>query len=357
VVTLSSAGYIARPRALRARRLSRLAGALLLLQILIIPRPGQSQVLDLTIDDVGIAIGDKPRMTGLRINFRDDRLEEVTGMNITLWTPHDPASGTVNGIALGLPLTGARRINGLATGIFGAGADESITGIGVGPVGVGAGDELRGIMVGGIGVGSGGGLTGIGVGGIGVGSGGPMTGIFVGGIGTGSGDDIKGVAIGGIGVGGGGRMMGLAIGGIGVGSGGGIKGVSIGGIGVGSGGNITGLSIGGVGVGSGGRLRGVSIGGVGVGAPELSGLVISGIGAGGEEVHAIVLTGAYFNVARGGTFRGASLAGFNRVRGTQRGLTIGLINYARTLRGVQVGLINVSDNGGRRRVLPVFSMR
>ena len=35
----------------------------------------RAQVIDLTIHDVGLAIGDKPVMTGLRINFRDAHLE------------------------------------------------------------------------------------------------------------------------------------------------------------------------------------------------------------------------------------------------------------------------------------------
>jgi hypothetical protein len=70
-----------------------------------------------------------------------------------------------------------------------------------------------------------------------------------------------------------------------------------------------------------------------------------------------VLSGAYFTVTKGGSFRGASVSAFNRIQGTQRGLTIGLINYARTLRGYQLGLINISDNDGRRLILPVFSTR
>ena len=42
-----------------------------------------AQVIDLTIHDVGVAIGDKPTMTGLRINFRDAHLERISGANIT----------------------------------------------------------------------------------------------------------------------------------------------------------------------------------------------------------------------------------------------------------------------------------
>ena len=104
----------------------------------------------------------------------------------------------------------------------------------------------------------------------------------------------------------------------------------------------------------------MSIGGIGVGAPTLKGLVIGGIGAGGVNVHAIVLTGAYFKVAgdgQDGRFDGGSLSAVNNIQGAQHGLTIGLFNYARELHGTQLGLINVSDNGGVRRIFPVISVR
>ena len=252
-----------------------------------------AQVIDLTINNTGLAIGDKPRVNGVRVNFRDRRLERVNGVNITIWNPYSPATGVVNGLALGLPVTGAKDINGIATGLFGAGADQSIKGIGIAPIGLGAGGDLSGIMIGGIGVGGGGSLTGIGIGGIGVGSGGDATGLF----------------------------------------------------------------IGGVGVGSGGTLKGLSIGGIGVGAPDLQGVALSPIAAGGQRVHAIVVAGAYFKVDSGGRFDGGSISSFNHIKGAQHGLTIGLLNYARELHGAQLGLINISENGGRLRVLPVLSVR
>src|SRR5689334_4644602 len=96
--------------------------------------PVYAQSVDLTVHEVGVSIGDSRRVTGLRLNFRDDRLEEVNGINATVWNPYRNPRGVVNGAALGVPLTGARRINGIAAGIFGVGADESITGIGIGGV-------------------------------------------------------------------------------------------------------------------------------------------------------------------------------------------------------------------------------
>src|SRR6476659_9050540 len=95
-----------------------------------------AQSLDLlTPNHVGVSIGDSRRITGVRINFRDRRMEEVNGVNITVWTPYEVNKGVVRGVALGVPLTGARRISGLAAGIFGVGVGESIHGIALGGIG------------------------------------------------------------------------------------------------------------------------------------------------------------------------------------------------------------------------------
>lgn len=316
-----------------------------------------AQVIDLTIHDVGLAIGDKPRMTGLRLNYRDAHLERVTGANITLWGPYSPTTGSVTGLALGLPATGADHIKGLAAGVLGVGVGTSITGLGVAGVGLGGGGDLRGIMLGGIGIGSGGSIEGISLGGIGVGAGGRLRGLQVGGIGVGSGGEVTGITIGGIGVGAGSMLKGLAIGGIGVGGGGGFKGVGIGGIGVGVGGDATGIMVGGIGVGAGGTLKGLSIGGVGVGAPGITGVALSPIAAGGLNVRAIVISGLYFKIEDAGRFDGGALSAVSYIKGAQHGLTIGLFNYARELHGAQVGILNISDNDGHRRVLPVLSVR
>jgi len=350
--------------------------------------PVAGQGLSLTINDVGLGIGDVPRVTGLRLNFRDRALERVSGINATIWTPYQEDSGTVDGLALGIPATGAGRINGLAASVFGAAATRSFTGIGIGGLGLGAGENLTGIMLGGLGagagksiegivvgglgvgaggrvsglaagglgVGTGGDFSGIGVGGLGLGAGGRFSGIGIGGLGIGASEGIRGVAIGGLGVGSGEGLVGLGVGGLGVGSGGDVIGVTIGGLGVGAGGSITGITIGGIGVGSGGRIHGVTIAGIGIGAPRLDG-VAAALAVGAKDAHALVLAPAYFKVLDDGSFSGASVSAVNRVLGDQHGLTIGIVNYARTLDGCQLGLVNISDNGGRLLVLPIVSVR
>jgi hypothetical protein len=45
------------------------------------------------------------------------------------------------------------------------------------------------------------------------------------------------------------------------------------------------------------------------------------------------------------------------VAGSQRGLTIGLLNYAKELHGIQLGVLNIAGNNrGLAHVLPVLNL-
>lgn len=114
----------------------------------------QSNAVELTVNHIGVGIGDAPKIYGIRLNFRDRDDFEVHGINATIWPPEGEPRGTVDGLALGLPLTGAGRITGIGAGIFGVSATDRITGLGVGGLGLGAGGRLDGIMIAGIGVGA-----------------------------------------------------------------------------------------------------------------------------------------------------------------------------------------------------------
>lgn len=51
-------------------------------------------------------------------------------------------------------------------------------------------------------------------------------------------------------------------------------------------------------------------------------------------------------------------AAFNHVKGTQKGVTIGIFNWARKQQGVQIGIMNyVKENPRGLRMLPVFNTR
>lgn len=318
--------------------------------------------LDLMVDNTGLSIGDSRIVRGLRLNFRDRNMERVVGINATIWYPYDDArGGVVKGLALGVPVTGARSIEGLGIGIGGLGTEERFTGIGIGGFGVGTGGDAKGILIGGFGVGAGGDITGLTIGGFGAGSGGHVRGITIGGFGAGAGGSVTGLQIGGFGVGSGGDVQGISIGGFGAGAGGSITGLTIGGFGAGAGGDVTGITVGGFGAGSGGTLKGLTIGGFGAGAPRIRGIVLGGIGAGGHDVVGGILAPIYFKIdseedGELGRVKGVTISSFNHIKGEQFGLSIGVVNYAWELNGIQIGLINYARrNRSGARVLPIVN--
>ncbi len=310
--------------------------------------------MKLAVGDVGIGIGDVPRLDGLRLNFRDRHLQLVRGVNVTLWKPHDDAAGTVEGFALGLPLTGADRIRGIAVA-GGLEAGSSFEGIGVTALGIGAGEHLRGVAVAGLGVGTEGEAEGVLLGGLGAGAGGDLRGIVLGGLGAGAGGSITGVAVGGLGAGAGGAFRGIGVGGLGIGAAGGFRGIGVGGLGVGSGGDMVGIAVGGLGVGAGNELRGIGLAGGRVQAARITGIAASGIMANTADLRGVVVAPAYFRIREDGHHGGVSLSAVHRVDGTQTGVTIGLVNIARDLHGLQVGLLNIALNKERYRALPLMN--
>ena len=317
--------------------------ARLLLAATILPTAAPAQSLDLMVHNTGLSIGDSRIVRGVRLNFRDDRLERVTGLNATIWMPYQPARGSVKGMALGLPMTGARRIEGLGIGVFGVGAEQDFHGIGAGLIGVGAGGNVSGLVLAGIGAGAGGNMSGITIGGIGAGAGGNMTGFTFGLIGAGAG----------------GNMKGISIGGIGAGAGGDVTGISIGGVGAGAGGDLTGITVAGVGAGAGGTLRGLTVGLVGAGAPRVRGVAL-GLNAGGHDVEGGVVAPIYFVIESEkdgdlGRVKGITISSWNRVKGEQFGLSIGLLNTAWELHGWQLGVLNCSRRKSGWFCLPLVN--
>ncbi|MFZ6001581.1 MAG: hypothetical protein ACOYW3_13810 [Bacteroidota bacterium] len=56
--------------------------------------------------------------------------------------------------------------------------------------------------------------------------------------------------------------------------------------------------------------------------------------------------------------KGISVSAFNQIKGTQKGVAFGIVNYTRKIRGVQFGVINiVRENPRGLRVLPIFNTR
>src|SRR5881296_4403021 len=81
------------------------------------PRYGHFHI-GLTIHDNGLSFGNAPRVNGIRLNVQDAELERVNGVNVTLWKPREPLTGTVNGLQAGL-VPGSQIVNGIALGVGG----------------------------------------------------------------------------------------------------------------------------------------------------------------------------------------------------------------------------------------------
>jgi hypothetical protein len=83
------------------------------------------------------------------------------------------------------------------------------------------------------------------------------------------------------------------------------------------------------------------------------GLAIGGLGAGARDVRGALITAGWARLEHG-TLRGLSVGAFNQLKGEQRGLAIGIVNYAEELHGVQVGLITSrATTHSATRVLPI----
>ncbi|HEY5825584.1 MAG TPA: hypothetical protein VIT44_14515, partial [Cyclobacteriaceae bacterium] len=93
---------------------------------------------------------------------------------------------------------------------------------------------------------------------------------------------------------------------------------------------------------------------------------------GGLDVKGLIIAPAYMKVGfvnknwhdgemtveyKEGVMKGVSISAFNHITGTQRGLAIGVFNFATTQRGLQLGVLNyVKDNPKGLRLLPIFNM-
>jgi hypothetical protein len=171
---------------------------------------------DTTHLDPVISLGNTAGVNGLRLNFRDSRLDRVNGVNLTVWLPKGQGKGTVNGLALGVPATGAFTINGLGVGAgleathningvlvsgLGSVALGTVTGVSVSGLATAGGQSLVGINVGGLGVLAGQSLWGLNVGGLAALSAGHITGITIAGLAAGA-PIVRGILIAGAAAGG-----------------------------------------------------------------------------------------------------------------------------------------------------------
>jgi len=273
-----------------------------------LPAQTSARSLDLGIGGVGLSLGDSRIWKGIRLNARDVALERTDGLHVTLLGPRRGRGGDVRGVAVGLPATGGRSMRGVGAGLLGVAARESFAGIGAAGLGLGTGGSLRGVHAAGLGIAAGREIRGVTVAGLGLGTGGSMRGVAVAGLGMGAVQEARGVLVAGLGIG------------------------------------------------AGEAVHGLAVAGIGVGARMVRGLAIGGLGVGAHDLQALAVSGGMVRVLDDGQLHGAAVAPVTWVQGAQRGLSIGLVNYAWSLTGVQLGLINiVRDNPPSRRILPVLN--
>jgi hypothetical protein len=321
----------------------------------------------------GIGFGNLSKFTGIRFNFKDKYVERITGVNVTVWqTKNDgDQAGTVNGISLGLPMAmGHENQNGVSVGLLGVAATKNLSGINIGVLGAGAGNNVSGFNFGGLGIGSGHDLRGVSIGGLGAGAGGDVIGFNVGGLGIGAGGNLSGFSFGGLGVGSGGNVTGISLAGVGIGAGESLTGFGFALGGIGAGQRVRGINIAGLGIGAGEEVKGITVAGLGVGSQKVTGVAVA-MAVGGLDVKGIMIAPAFFRVGGGnntdengvkmsedGMMRGLSISAYNRIKGEQRGVAVGVVNYSQKIKGFQFGLINiVRDNPKGLRVLPIFNTR
>ena len=308
------------------------------------------------LGEYGLFLGNTHRAKGLRINWSDSRVDEIIGVNITLWRPAKIPTGVVKGVSLGLFSPSADVLRGVNIGGIGVAAESELSGLNIGLLGVGSGGDVNGIAIGLFGVGSGENINGISIGGFGVGAGGNVTGITIGGFGVGAGGNSTGLLFGLFGVGVGENMKGIHIAGFGLGAGGDITGLSIGGFGIGAGKNLEGVNLSLIGIGAGEMIRGLNLAGIGVGSESIEGITFGGLGVSANNIRGITLSLGRIKVVEGGELTGFSASAYNRIEGSQHGVTIGLVNYAENLSGLQIGLLNIAPRNPKgRKILPIIN--
>ncbi len=311
--------------------------------------------IGLTINGYGLSFGNARRITGIRINVQDAELERVNGMNVTLWKPREPLSGTVNGFQVGL-LPGSRQVSGIAVGIGGVVTEQRARWVTVGGLGAVSNGAIDGIGVGGLGLVTDGAMRGIGIGGLGAVSNADIYGVVVGGLGTVANRDIWGIAVAGLGTVANGDITGIAVGGLGTVANRDLVGLAVAGLGTVANRDVTGAGLAGLAVVANGSVTGVGVGGLAVVANGR----VTGIGIGGlavvaeQEIRGIAVAGYRVDSHR---MAGVSVSAYNRFRGPQRGLAIGLYNSAYELHGVQIGVLNrAKNNKAPFKILPLLNV-
>lgn len=336
----------------------------------------------------GLAIGNPREWTGVRLNFADHDVDEIRGVNASVWSWKTPSVKEMKGLGLGLK---SRVVNGhgVSLGVLDTTAEDSFRGLQVGGGAVVVGGESRGLSIGGLAAVAGSDTRGLSASGLAVVTGGTQRGVHLAGLANVAAKDSSGLSLAGLasvtlgdrtGVHAGGLAVvslgdarGFSTAGLGNVSQGAISGIALGGLATVAAHDIDGLAVSGLSTAFGGSFTGIGLGGLTVGDSESTGIQnpfggplqsgsyssATGLMLAGYKVQASEITGVTGALVNRTNFlTGLAVGGMNRVTGTQTGLSIGLFNQATMLDGVQIGLLNhVAENPWWARWLPLVNAR
>lgn len=153
------------------------------------------QALNFPFRKYGVSIGNSYEFTGIRINFADNNVRKVNGLNVTFWFKmFKNQNAIVNGISLGvLPVAGT--LQPINIGIIGLGTENHSNGLTIG--GLLIGGDLNGLGLSGLMLmadGTKGKISGVALSGIAVGAESAINGLTIGGLVVGTDGNINGLA-------------------------------------------------------------------------------------------------------------------------------------------------------------------
>ena len=345
--------------------------------------------LNLTIGNSGIAFGHADRVNGIRINWKDRSFDYVNGMNLTFWIPDGkPYYGTVNGLAIGLTAPAGERLHGVAITPGAVLAEEHMIGLNAGLLALVSQGDIYGLNIGGLASVAEGSIRGASISALAIVSQGPTDGLSLAGLATVSQGGLGGISFSGLAAVSQGPMWGLNVAGLATVSQGDLTGFSFAGLAAVTQGSVTGVTVGGLATVAQGDVSGVSLGGLAVVSQggqygvNLGGIALvaedaihginvtigqlqseqelAGLNVGLYKMESPSITGVNVGLiwTESEELRWFSVSGYNRTYDIQKGLTIGLLNYAGDLLGIQIGLFNiVKANPPLFRYLPFINAR
>ena len=331
-----------------------------------------SSGLNLTIGHTGLSFGNSSRINGIRINWSDSGLDEINGINFTLWKPSekDPG-GDINGLALGLVAPAAGNLRGISLTPGAVLAGTSMNGIQIGGLALVSQGSINGISLAGLASVAQGNISWLAIGGLATVAQGDIDGFAFGGLATVAQGSVQGFSIGTLASVTQGSLWGFSIGGLASVTQGSLTGISMGGLATVVQGDLTGCSFGGLAVVSQGSISGINLGGLAIVGPQsvsginltlgqiksdagVNGLNIAGYKIEGRRVQGLNLGVGWTESENIGYF---TVAAYNRTYDTQTGVTIGVFNHTHNLAGIQIGLLNyVESNPSPFKYLPLINV-